>query len=944
MNLSNLNQDIAELAFDSTTNSLTVGISDGASQTISLATLGSTTVSGSLTIKSGTSSYTLPTAIGGVGQVLAIENASSGTTTWTTLTAGGTSTAITGLVSVTEGGNVGHRIATREANNHGDIGMNAVDLSFSNIAGSTSHGATGFGSFAAGNETSASGLRATALGHRTLASGNHSVAIGYTAQASEEYAVALGRGQAQGEDAFAVGPQVYAYSFAEVALGAYPSIYTATSRSVWIPTDRLLVLGNGSGTASRSNALVILKDGTTTLNGALTINTTSTTASYTLPVGGGANGQVLSMLDASSGTTTWTSVSGSGVFTSNANTLFSSIGTTTHDFIIGSEQIDNITGADDDARMYFDKSKAAFRAGHASGTSWNEAMVGDRSAAFGFNTEASGDRSTAFGNATQASSYAEIALGSYNTTVTPNSTASWNTNDRLLVVGNGNSSANRSNALEILKDGTTTLNGVLTINTSSTTASYTLPVGGGSNGQVLSMLDATTGTTTWTTTARGELQRVTESGNTGYRLAIELAANHGDIGDEAIDLSIKIAASASTGARGNYSFAAGRNTTASGIHSFAFVDGTQAIANHSTAWGRDTSASNFDATAWGRDTNATGQRSTAWGDNTTAAALLATAWGDSTAATANYTTAWGRSSIASASYSTAFGEEITAESYGQTSLGLYNTPHPGTPNATASVAGDRLLVVGNGTSAATRSDALVILKNGNTTLNGELTLDPTGTSSYTLPTARGTAGQVLSIDNANSGTTTWTNVVTEITGLVSVTENRNTGYRLANADTANHGDIGDNAIDLSIQDQASIVRGASGDFAFAVGNRTVASGDYSTVFGFDSTASGKYSSAFGQETRAEAYAQTTLGHNSTLHPGTPNATGITATDRLLVVGNGTTASTRSDALVILKNGHVGIGDSTPTEGTLVVSGTIVSSGNMTTNATLTPDYVFESYF
>ena len=79
---------------------------------------------------------------------------------------------------------------------------------------------------------------------------------------------------------------------------------------------------------------------------------------------------------------------------------------------------------------------------------------------------------------------------------------------------------------------------------------------------------------------------------------------------------------------------------------------------------------------------------------------------------------------------------------------------------------------------------------------------------FTQPT-NPAAGQVLSIDNANSGTTTWTNVITEITGLVSVTENGNTGYRLANVDMANHGDIGDNAIDLSIQDQASIVRGSS---------------------------------------------------------------------------------------------------------------------------------------
>ncbi len=47
---------------------------------------------------------------------------------------------------------------------------------------------------------------------------------------------------------------------------------------------------------------------------------------------------------------------------------------------------------------------------------------------------------------------------------------------------------------------------------------------------------------------------------------------------------------------------------------------------------------------------------------------------------------------------------------------------------------------------------------------------------------------------------------------------------------------------------------------------------------------------------------------------------------------------------MLKNGNVGIGDSTPTEGTLVVSGTIVASGSITANATLTPDYVFEQYF
>ena len=51
----------------------------------------------------------------------------------------------------------------------------------------------------------------------------------------------------------------------------------------------------------------------------------------------------------------------------------------------------------------------------------------------------------------------------------------------------------------VLKNGATTLNGPLTINVSSTTFSYTLTVQGGANNQILTMQDANTGTTTWTT-------------------------------------------------------------------------------------------------------------------------------------------------------------------------------------------------------------------------------------------------------------------------------------------------------------------------------------------------------------------------------------------------------------------------------------------------------------
>ena len=72
------------------------------------------------------------------------------------------------LVSVTEGNNNnGQRLSRSNAANHGDIGNNAVDLSYSNTSVST--GATGASSVALGENTTASGVFSTALGVGTQA-------------------------------------------------------------------------------------------------------------------------------------------------------------------------------------------------------------------------------------------------------------------------------------------------------------------------------------------------------------------------------------------------------------------------------------------------------------------------------------------------------------------------------------------------------------------------------------------------------------------------------------------------------------------------------------------------------------------------------------------------------------------------------------------------------
>ena len=122
-------------------------------------------------------------------------------------------------------------------------------------------------------------------------------------------------------------------------------------------------------------------------------------------------------------------------------------------FLFGSETMDNQTGADDNARFFFHKEKAAFRAGYASGSGWNESNLGDYTWAANYRTEAKGHRSVALGNSTIAESFSETVMGSYNTLSEVKDKEDWVPNTRLLTLGNGQSASERSNALVVLKNG-----------------------------------------------------------------------------------------------------------------------------------------------------------------------------------------------------------------------------------------------------------------------------------------------------------------------------------------------------------------------------------------------------------------------------------------------------------------------------------------------------------
>lgn len=225
----------------------------------------------------------------------------------------------------------------------------------------------------------------------------------------------------------------------------------------------------------------------------------------------------------------------------------------------------------------------------------------------------------------------------------------------------------------------------------------------------------------------------------------------------------------SSAVHGLYSTALGRNTIASGDYSIATGSGTTANANGATAMGSGSTASGQNATALGGSTVASGFISVAMGNSTTASGDQATAMGYLTAAEAYSSTAMGFSTSAQGSYSTAMGNDTWA--YGNsatalgnsttafganslaagntsaaeglnsvalgssvyakgdnsfatgiglrslgfagTTIGMYNHPVLAFPQTVVN-SGTPLFIVGNGDGDVARSNAMIILKSGNT--------------------------------------------------------------------------------------------------------------------------------------------------------------------------------------------------------------------------------------
>ncbi|RED42123.1 trimeric autotransporter adhesin [Winogradskyella eximia] len=297
---------------------------------------------------------------------------------------------------------------------------------------------------------------------------------------------------------------------------------------------------------------------------------------------------------------------------------------------------------------------------------------------------------------------------------------------------------------------------------------------------------------------------------------------------------------------------------------------------------------------------ATGQGSTAMGSSTTASGYASTAMGQSTIAQGDWSTAIGEGTTASGFFSTAMGWNTTANAYYSTAMGRYNV---GGGSGFNNIATDPLLEVGNGASSANRSNALTILKNGTIIAPSfdiaEITDDKALVTKEFADANYIDAmfsGDYYDLSNIPSGVAA--------TGLEAVNEGNGLGLVKVGRVAANYGNVGENAVDLS--------------YSQFTGNATGATGIASTAMGVNSIASGSYSTAMGIATKADAYNSAAIGRYN-IGGGNPSA--IVATDPLFEVGNGVNDANRSNALTILKNGNVGIGEISPSTA-LEVTGVI----------------------
>ena len=114
----------------------------------------------------------------------------------------------------------------------------------------------------------------------------------------------------------------------------------------------------------------------------------------------------------------------------------------------------------------------------------NTEAIGSRSTAMGYDTTASAEFSTAMGKSTTASGFGSTAIGQHNVLNSGDAATSFNLTNTALSIGNGTSSAAKSDAFSVLFNGNTTAAGSITSASLNIAALNTAPVSATATGTI----------------------------------------------------------------------------------------------------------------------------------------------------------------------------------------------------------------------------------------------------------------------------------------------------------------------------------------------------------------------------------------------------------------------------------------------------------------------------
>jgi uncharacterized protein (TIGR02145 family) len=382
------------------------------------------------------------------------------------------------------------------------------------------------------------------------------------------------------------------------------------------------------------------------------------------------------------------------------------------------------------------------------------------------------------------------------------------------------------------------------------------------------------------------------------------------------------------------------------------------------------------STGIGYSTKAKGQFSLALGLQTTASGITATALGYNTTARGENAISMGSVTSALGDNSTSIGFKTYAGSYGSVALGRYNDTIVNS-SRTAWVGTDPMLILGNGTSDASLHNTLVIYKNGNiisknpTLVNvdpGTISIPVNGPGTRMMWIPEKSAFRIGTVDNANwnaDSIGTWSTGIgfsTKAKGPFSLalgvqtTASGITSTALGYSTTAS----GENSVSMGSVTKATgpvatamgydtrstgfastamgINTKSNANATTTMGSGTIAHGVQSTAMGFESRAMGNISNASGLNSIAKGYASTVIGlYNDSIL--LTNQTVIDPLTPLFVVGNGDGfgVGQRSNAMVVRKDGKVGIGTSNP-DSKLHINGAVkIADGTQGAGKVLTSD-------